>query len=576
MRIYATARAAAQSNAVGQVELECTLAGLSVGLFGVAAYSEGYAPGALASGTRRIVPWSSVRVARATSEELYLEFDEPGFPHDRLTLTRFVHGPGVPHAELRRRRLILHFGALSMAVATSLTAAALAPFLGNGGLAWGAVGYGIVAALIVLAFGYSFDQRLFLSPPGEEATRAAFLNELERFYPELSRGQGLPEPMKPRELPNLAGLLPRTVSLVGVTLAAAILTALVTGQRLLQREDRGPTAGRAEPDNALLPSSPTEPRPMFVPPPGLPDPALAQDNEAVPSDGEVSPATDGETVAIERRCACDRADSPLWPSPIPRLTALLLDRRLLQTRTHARTELEVAVINNGDAPVDEITLLVQFFEKQGDKLVPTKSRPLYFEGPLRPGQAIKWSAEARGTDFEISSPDIGLLGPSGEGAAPADAFFALLGSANHRPVRLHAARMLGYLDDPRARDAALGLKDAMRSQEGPYLRRVLAALGEVRTCDIDRKASSVGVCVFNAGDQARSDVGVQLQALSQSLDVNQPLANPPERLNEKKWHVPGEVAAQAGVYVRLPVPVGFLPHAESALEVLGDLYTLLE
>jgi len=575
MRIYATARAAAQSNAVGQVELECTLVGLSVGLFGVAAYSEGYAPGALASGTRRIVPWSSVRVARATPEELYIEFEEPGFPHDRLTLTRFVHGPGVPHAELRRRRLILHFGALSMAVATSLTTAALAPFLGDGDLAWGALGYGIVAALIVLAFGYSVDQRLFLSPPGEEATRAAFLNELERFYPELSRGQGLAEPTKPRELPNLAGLLPRTVSVVGVTLAAAILTALVTGQRLLHREDRGPTAMRVEPDDALLPSSPTEPRPVFVPPPGLPDHAPIQE-EAAPSDDDAPATTDGETVAIERRCACDRADSPLWPSSIPRLTALLLDRRMMQTRTHVRTEIEVAVINNGDAPVDEITLLVQFSEKEGGKLVPTKSRPLYFEGPLRPGQAIKWSAEARGTDFEISSPDIGLLGPSGEGAAPADSFFALLGSANHRPVRLHAARMLGYLGDPRAREAALGLKDAMRSQEGPYLRRVLAALGEVRTCDIDRKAASVGVCVFNAGDQARADVGVQLQALSQSLDVNQPLANPPERLNEKKWHVPGEIAAQAGVYVRLPVPVGFLPRAENALEVLGDRYTLLE
>ncbi|HSC85724.1 MAG TPA: hypothetical protein VLC09_00555, partial [Polyangiaceae bacterium] len=244
MRIHATARADSASNAVGQVELECTLAGLAVGLFGLGSYAEGYAPGLPVRGTRITVPWSSVRAARAWDDELYLELEHPGLPHDRLTLTRFVHGPGVPMAELRRRRLILHLGALGIGFAATLAAAFLTPPIDGRSAAWGALGYGLVAAVVVLAAGYSFDQRLFLRPPGEEETRARFFEELERFYPSFTRGDAPARAPRERELPNLAGFLPRTTILVGVTLAAAVLTALATGRRLLG--DEGQRSARVE------------------------------------------------------------------------------------------------------------------------------------------------------------------------------------------------------------------------------------------------------------------------------------------------------------------------------------------
>lgn len=596
MRVYATATKSSRSNAVGQIELECTLNGLVVGLFGVGAYSDGYAPGALASGTRLVLPWSSVKSARVAPEAVDLELDAPGFPHDRLTLTRFSAGPGVPWTELRKRRLLLHVAALSVAAAAAGISAVLAPRDTSGAFGFGALGYGIVSASLVLAFGYSLDQRFFLRPPGEEESRAAFLRDLERFFPELERVGELPNETKPFELPNLAGFLPRTTIVIGVTLAASVLTALVTGQRLLgseraatERASLDEVTVDAEKDeseeldehglgrkvyqgaNARSAEETAETTPAvgdstFVAPP-TPDDAV-----------KIGAAADGD-VSVERRCLCDRADSPLWQKPIPRLTTLLLEKRIVPTKTSARTELEVAVINNGDEPVNEITLQVQFFEMVGKKREPTKNRPLYFEGPLGPGQAIKWSTDARGTEFEITSPDVGALGANGEGAAPNDAFFQLL-SARNRPVRLHAVRMLGYLGDARARDAALGLKDALRSAEAPYLRRVLAALHDVRTCDVEVKPSgssvTLGACVFNASDAAQENLGLQVQALSQPLDPSQPLAHPPEQRAEKKWSVKGPIEAQAGQYVRITLPSEIAADKAATLEVLADRLDLLE
>lgn len=570
MRIYATARATPESNAVGQVELECTLAGLEVGLYGVGTYRQGYAVGIPVQGTRLLVPWSEVKTARASGEDLYLEFTSPRLPHNRLTLTRFSPGPGVPWTELRKRRLLLHSGALAIGAAASVLGAALGPHVESRAIAWGALGYGALAGCIILALGYSLDTRLFLRPPDEGETKAAFLKELEHHYTELVRTDVSTEPRSPLRVPPLVRLFPRTATVIGITLAASILTALVTSQKLLRTESqwsaRSSEVEEPAPRAASAPRStaPLEPTPPITSP------------SPEPSDAEPSSLpTDSASAPVERRCICDRADSPLWKNPIPRLSSLLLDQRRLQTRTSTRTRLEIAAINNGDSPISDITLLVQFYEHGDGKRSPTQDRPLYFEGPLRPGQAIKWTTEARGSEFEISTPDVGQLGVNGDGAAPADSFYALL-DAKHRPVRLHAARMLGFLGDSRARDAAIALKEALRSAEAPYLRRVLVALGDVRICDIEIQERTVGACVFNAGDGARDQLGIQLQQLSHSLDVNHPLANPPELRGEQKWLIPGRVEAQAGVYVRVPRPQTASGETASVLELLADRYDLLE
>ncbi len=259
MRVRATATGSSQSNAIGQIELACTPAGLSVGLYGVGAYSEGYATGALTTGTRFTVPYSGIRAAREQGEDVYLELEAPGFPHDRLTLSRFTAGPGVPLTELRKRRFILHFAALSLAAIACLSAAILAPAQPDQTLAWGALGYGVIAAILVLAVGFSIDQSLFLRPPDEAATRSAFLGELEQHYSHLVRTGAVAPARKKRRIPDLAAFLPRTATTVGITIAATILTALVTGQRLLMEENHGePTASadlRAEPLNDAAPAA---------------------------------------------------------------------------------------------------------------------------------------------------------------------------------------------------------------------------------------------------------------------------------------------------------------------------------
>ena len=148
MRVRATASGNQHSNAIGQVELSCTPSGLVLGLFGVGPYAEGYAVAALTRGTRFTVPYPCITSARAYGDQLQLQFELAGFPHDRLTLTRFTAGPGVPPEELRRRRLILHLGALSFAALACLCAVLIGPHLSRSGAAWSALAYGLTAGAI--------------------------------------------------------------------------------------------------------------------------------------------------------------------------------------------------------------------------------------------------------------------------------------------------------------------------------------------------------------------------------------------------------------------------------------------
>jgi hypothetical protein len=581
MRVRAIATASTEANAIGSVELECTPVGLAIGLFGIGAYQDGYAPGPLAHGTRITVPYSAVVRVVSAQDGLQLDLSYPGFPHDRLHLTRFSEGAGVPLDELRRRRMILHVVAGSLAVSAAVAAAVLSPALPTEAVGMGALAYAALAATVTLGLGFALDRRFFAQPPGAAIVQAAFARDVAQYVGGVRRLEAnLASPKRPEE-PTLAGWLPRAAALVGLVVAAVVLTALVSGQRLLVRE-RAQAEFAAQGQGPAETSQATRTGPPSSAPPALP---------VVPTDGlgknrgpdeaergvaSSSPAADSLTPL--KRCLCDRADSQLWREPIPVLSALLLEKRSVPRKSHLRLELEVAVVNNGDTPIEDLTIHVQFAERPpGGEPRHTAERPLFYEGPLQPGQAIKWSTEARGTEFEIQAPDLGILGPNGEGAAPADAFNELLLEANHRPVRLHAARLLSYLGDERGRAGALKLRDALRAAEGPYLRRVLSATDDVRVCDVDRQVQSeVGLCVYNAGDEERSGLGIAVTALHGTLDTNHPLAHPPEITNVRKWKVAAALPAQAGVYVRAPLAAGFLPNAEHTVEVTADRFDLLD
>jgi hypothetical protein len=580
MRVRAIATASPEANAIGSVELECTPSGLCIGLYGVGAYQDGYAPGPLTQGTRITVPYSAIVRVVTAPDGLLLDLTYPGFPHDRLHLARFSAGPGVPLDELRRRRMILHVVAGSLAVSAAVAAAVLSPALPAETVGLGALAYALLAGAGTLGLGLSLDRRFFTNPPGAEAIHDAFARDLAPYVAGVQKQPGAAAPPRRPEQPALAGWLPRAAALVGVVVAAFVLTALVSGQRLLVRQ-------KAQAEFAALERQPAPPEPEWTTeqptPTGAPavpheqELSSARADEEQPRARAPSAPTSGEVLTPLKRCLCDRADSQLWTEPIPVLSALLLEKRTVTRRTHTRLAIEVAVVNNGDTPIDELTIHVEFAERApGEKPRHTAERPLYFEGPLQPGQAIKWSTEARGTEFEIHAPDVGVLGPNGEGSAKADRFAELL-EANHRPVRLHAARMLSYLGDERGRAGALQLREAMRAAEGPYLRRVLSATADVRVCDVDRKApGEVGVCVYNAGDEESGNLGIAVMSLHGSLDTHHPLANPPEVTAVSKWKVDGVLPAQAGVYVRPRLPPGFLPSGEHTIEVNADRFDLLD
>ena len=139
------------------------------------------------------------------------------------------------------------------------------------------------------------------------------------------------------------------------------------------------------------------------------------------------------------------------------MSTVLIGRRLIQKHGHSHLEVDLGVVNNWDQSIPEVSLLVQFYDRDpppSKKRTPTFIRPLYFEGPLAPGQAIMWHAEARGDDFDVTGARQTLLDASGADAAPTKAIAELL-KAIHRPIRLHGAMLLAFLGDPRAKEGAL-------------------------------------------------------------------------------------------------------------------------
>lgn len=574
MRIRAIASATARSNAVGVVEVDCTPHGLVLGFLGVGAFSEGYAPGALASGVQLTVPWSALKDARSEGDQVYLELDWPGLPHDRLTLTRFSLGDRAHPVELRRQRLILHLSALGAAVLASIVAAAVVPQLSQRATAALTLSIGAAAALAVLAVGFLVDQRLLGSPIRESALREAFVTDLARYYPSLTRSPVAPSTARPQKTPDLTGMLPRTTAAIAITLAAGIVAALGTARHLLRPPEpvavasssRAEVAAPFDDAPALAAATPAEPASASEPDPATTAPAPP-------------PSSPGD-LTIVQRCACSRASSPLWEEPIPILSMLILESSQVTRRNRVRTQVEVAVVNNGMEPLEEITLHARFFEGEGPERRQTAERPLYFAGPLGPGRAIKWHAEARGTHFEVDVPFFGHLDPSGSNAATSAAFSELL-TARHRPVRLHAARMLAFLGAPEAAQATLQLKEALRSAEAPYLRRLMAALAEIRVCEVRLTPQPSGklleACVYNATDQDRDRLGLQLVALDRALAPDRPVDTPPMLLGDRKWALPDSLPAHSGVLVRTSLDLESLGATDAqAFELHADRYDLLE
>jgi hypothetical protein len=566
--------------AVGTVELECTPGGLSVVYFGVGSFTEGYAPGPLTNGTSVFVPWNQVLEAQFEGERLFLSLDPALTPHHRMLLSHFSSGAAVHHHELYRRRLLVRIaGGAAAAIVALLGFALVVRLAPERGPALSIV-IATLAAGVVLAIAFFADRLLVFGGEASENARLLLGGELASHLPRLLH---VPEPEKParapRTLAQFQGLLPRTTFAIVVTLAASGLGTVLMARYLIQNDPERQPATRSDDIRRRAP----EAEPSDVRASGADSLAPAAAPKAA-AHAPRKPASDAaraaeSSVTVGEPCLCRRPDSPLWDEPLPRLSLLTLSHKVRQgrgedeNRRRKYTELDIAVVNNSKDSIDEVSLVVLFYNhEEGKARELVSSRPLFFEGPLLPAQAIKWGVEAEGTEFEIQNTILGTLGDEGEDAAPADRVAELL-EANHRPVRLHGALLLTYLGDPRAKDALVRLREAMRDDEAPYLSRLIDATRDVRVCRLRPESTGkVSGCLHNTSTEARKDLGVKVRTLAAAPDHERPTAEPPALLGETVLSVPGELAPKSGsVFSGRMGPSNGTPKAYEAVADRVDL-----
>jgi len=567
MKVRAIAIATERSNAVGTVELECTPHGLVVVYLDVGTFAEGYTPGAMTDGARLVVAWSRVRQARVEGEQVYLEFDAAVSPHNRLTLVNLSTGEAVHHREVYRQRLLLRITASAAAVVSLAVAALTLPRVAPRVGAAAALCVGALAAAAVLAIGLWAERRVAVGGADSDAAREAFAAELSLFLPSLIRRPEAPrKPPKLPTVPSIQGILPRTTLAVVITLTAGLLAILLMGRWVVSADRRPRRVANRPPVHDLEPTEPpelvSEPAPGTIPArrtePAPPAPVPADSAAPTPVAASAPAPAD-----VGQPCRCFRSDSVLWAEPIPRLSMLTLAERKRRVGEHSELEVDVAAVNNGDQEIRDLTLVLNFFEQDpppSSKRYSVAARSVFFEGPLVPGQAIKWTVEARGEEFEFAeNPIAGDVGPNGEHAAPAN-FLADLLHANHRPVRLHGAMMLAFLGDPRAREGALTLREALREDEAAYLQRVIVATSDVRSCRLEVTPEAGGryavrACVFNASAETKSNLALRVRGLDTRVTHQKPVAPPPTVNGEATLPVPIELGPQQGVMVAGTTPL---------------------
>lgn len=593
MRVRAVAAPSNQSNAIGTLELECAPQGLRLLHLGIAGYREGYAPAALASGSELLVPWPQVEEVRAGDNHVFLVLAQSTTPHSRLCLTHFSQGTDLPEPERRRRKLIIGIATLALTVSVTLAIASQWATWTANSSRWTALGIALLAAFAVLLLGVVVGIRVVGRGPDSEQLQQQFIAELKLFRPKpVSVAPPAAPPREdPVELADLIRVVPRSTLAVIIVLTASSLAAILTTTWLLRgpdddRERHSSSHGRSarnlnlqddedlQSDGDEEPEGPArratrdentsaarpEPRgaAAAISPSGSVSPGTAgsvaslatptpADSSAVGANAAGAAAAPAVVVAGEP-CRCERPSSALWALDFPRLSTLLIAQQSSTHKEHQHLEIELAVINNGKKTLDEVNLSVQFYEDEGKSA--TRLRPLHYPGALEPGQAIKWHVEARGTSFVVNNPVRDVLPPDPTEMATPDAFAELL-KANHRPVRLHAAMMLAFLGDPRAKMGALKLRDALSEPEMPYLDRVLATQGNLITCDWRTSAPArirdVSACVFNISGKPVEHPGIKVRALDRVFDYRNPVAAPPLVIAEKVAPLTGILPPAQGV-----------------------------
>jgi hypothetical protein len=522
MRVRCRATADYRSNAVGTVELECTAAGLSVTLAGVSSYREGYAPGPPVESPAVCVPWAGVYATLLGSDELLLSLQAGRLPLNRFRLGEFAEAAAPEDAgAARARRLRWAAGAgvlMLMALGVALAARGALPYPG----ALRTLAAAVAIAALVAAVARAAGRRKLSS---EEVLQQLSL-DLARHLSHHIPSEPAAPPAEARVVPALSARLPRSAFAVAVTLAATSLAAII-----------GSSAARPAGGQVATGEVAAQAPPGALP--GSTGQALtgAPDAPALP--------------VLGAECGCTRDESWLWSAPVPRASPLIVavTRSVQNARPHLG--LELGLVNNGATPLVDLTLTVLFQEQLGEdgSQRQTGERTLRFEGSLEPGHAARWHVEGMGTSVDLIGPELGTLAADGSDAAPAAAF-ALLGASPDRSLRLHAARLLAFIGDERAKDVARSLRQAAAPGEAAIVERLLDDAG-FAACDVTVARESSGqwrarACVYNRARQARAVSRARLLAFAQPFDTARPGERAPQLIAELSSPVTGELPPESG------------------------------
>jgi hypothetical protein len=543
MRVRCTATADYRSNAVGELEIGCSAEGLRIALRGVSSYREGYAPGPPVHASDVCVPWPGVYATRLGESQLQLSIDPRSISSDASTIARYLplnrfvlaefseRPPDAASGLLGRQGLLYALvgcGLVALGVCLAL-ARALPHARAAGTLGWAA----LVVVLVLGALAWRAHAGPQLPAP---VVLDELCHELSRHVPQHISAATPEAPPRSFEPPALLALLPRSAVAIAITLAAATLAALV-GSRAARPRSTASLAAAMLPAASVASSghatSVAATRPLDQPP------AAA----AATGDGA--------------ECACTRHESLLWQPPLPRLSPVIVSERRRKHDDHEHIELELGLVNDSAREARQLNVSVVFFESGAAERAghwQTGERPLFFEGPLAPGQAARWHVEGRGTSFDVIAPDLGTLAPDGSDAAPADAFVRLA-SDGARAIRLHAAQLLVFLGDAHAEGAVRELRSSASPAETDYLDRLLAPARDLGACALDVVRESHGwrveACSFNRSDQAAPGLELRLRAFDAPLDRLRPGARAPSLLAEQALRWPGKLPAQSARRIEL-------------------------
>ncbi len=553
--------ASERSNAVGTVELECAPAGLSLLYLEASSFAQGYVPPNQSKGEKLFVPWPQLGEASVDGEQVYIALDDRLTPLNRLCLVNFSTGNTAHHHRLYRRRFLVRLATVGAASSGALIASAAAFRLAPGASAASALGIAVLTAIALCVLGFFADQLLKSGGLEGAMAREAFVAELSGFVPSLLRSPLTP-PKSLSKAPSIAvfqGFLPRTTAAIVITLTASTLAFVLMVRWLLTSDPAHELASHVARATETTPAAVRDRRGLE---PTLRAPQVSP--SAAPHEMPPAPPPAPQASA----CRCRRSDSLLWQNPIPTLSVLTLSQHVRRGREEDERkdknyiELGLGVVNNSNQTLKDIALLVELFEHDpppSAKRYSTATRPLFFEGPLEPGQAVKWDVEGRGSEFEVHGALKGDVGSDGENAAPTNLLAELL-HAHNRPVRLHGAMLLTYFADPRSKDAILELREALREDEAPYLDRLLQAASDVQVCSLDVTGSgdtrSLHACVFNTTKETKKSLGLRVRGLDAALLEENPAGAPPSVLAETTMFLPSELAANTGRVVAGEISLG--------------------